>query len=170
MKRGGFTLIEVMFAVVILGIMAASAALSFRSSIDTASARDVTEQLKMLDSSARQRAVRFNQPVEIIFDLADSSIARREGRRNSEESFHASLPRGFVIDQVNIAGKSTFNGEASLTFSTRGYAPSYAVHLIGPEFDQWMLFAGLSGQMTSIKDEPTVADILAGARIRRDAD
>jgi prepilin-type N-terminal cleavage/methylation domain-containing protein len=170
MNQRGFTLIEMIVAVVILGIITGAAAFSFRSSIQAASAKDAIEQVKALDSSARQRARRFNQPVEIFFDLADASLARREGGRRAEESFRASLPRGFSIDQVNIAGQSIFNGEASVTISPQGYAPSYALHLIGPQFDQWLLFAGLSGQMTIIKDEATIQDILATSRPRRNAD
>ena len=159
-----FTLIESLIAVVLLGIISTAAALTFRSSLQSASTTDAIEQIKYLDSSARQRAKRFNQPVELIFDVTNSSLSRREGSKRNDESFHASLPRGFSIDQINIAGQSTFNGEISLTCSPTGLTPSYALHLIGPNFDQWLLFAGLSGQMTVIKNEETVQDILAATR------
>jgi len=163
-SASAFTLIESLIAVVLLGIISTAAALTFRSSLQSATTTDAIEQIKYLDSSARQRAGRFNQPVELIFDLATSTFSRREGSKRNDESFHASLPRGFSIDQINIAGQSTFNGEISLTCSPACLTPSYAIHLIGPNFDQWLLFAGLSGQMTLIKDEESVQDILSSTR------
>ncbi len=163
-NASAFTLIEMLVAVVLLGIISTAAALSFRSSIHSASATDATAQIKYLDSTSRQRAQRFNQPVQIIFDLTNSTLSRREGNKKSEPSFTASLPRGFSIDEVNIAGQSTFNGENAVTCSPAGLSPSYAVHLVGPDFDRWLLFAGLSGQMTLIKNEATVQDILSPSR------
>jgi prepilin-type N-terminal cleavage/methylation domain-containing protein len=161
---GGFTLVEMLVVMVLLGIISTAAALTFHSSLQSATATDAISQIKYLDSTSRQRAVRFNQPVEIIFDLTNSSLSRREGSKRNDQSFTASLPRGFTIDQINIAGQSTFNGEVSLTCSPTGLTNSYAIHLIGPNFDQWLLFAGLSGQLTLIKDEATVQDILASTR------
>jgi hypothetical protein len=37
---------------------------------------------------------------------------------------------------------------------------SYAVRLRGPDFDQWVLFAGLTGDMTEVRDESTIATLL----------
>ncbi|HEV8607953.1 MAG TPA: type II secretion system protein [Tepidisphaeraceae bacterium] len=166
-SRPAFTLIEMMLAVVLLGIISAAAAFTFHSSLESARASDVIEQLRYLDSSSRQRAMRFNQSVELTFDVTNSSISRREGSKGNDESFRASLPRGYTIDQINIAGQSTFNGQTSLTCSSHGYTPSYSLHLLGPNFDQWLLFAGLTGQLTLVKDESTVQDILANTRQSR---
>ena len=141
-----------------------AAALTFRSSLQSASSTEAINQLKYLDSTARQRSQRFNQPVDLIFDLANGTISRREGSKRNDESFTASLPRGFSIDQINIVGNSIFNGEVTIACSVTGLTPSYAIHLIGPNFDQWLLFAGLSGQMTLIRDEETIQDILAPTR------
>ena len=162
-SRPAFTLIEMMLAIVLLGIISAAAAFTFHSSLESARASDVIEQLRYLDSSSRQRAMRFNQSVELTFDVTNSSISRCEGSKGNDESFRASLPRGYTIDQINIAGQSTFNGQTSLTCSS----PSYSLHLLGPNFDQWLLFAGLTGQLTLVKDESTVQDILANTRQSR---
>jgi len=167
-----FTLIESLVVIVLLGIISTAAALTFRSSLQSAAATDAIEQINYLDSTSRQRSQRFNQSVDLIFDLTNSTLSRREGSKRNDESFIAALPRGFSIEQINIAGQSTFNGEASLTCSPTGLTPSYALHLIGPNFDQWLLFAGLSGQMTVINNEEIVQDILAPTRIgaRRNPD
>jgi len=163
-NASAFTLIELTVVIVLLGIISTAAALTFRSSLQAASATDAIAQIKYLDSTARRRAVRFNQPVELVFDLSNSSLSRREGNKRNDVSFSSPLPRGFSIDQINIAGQSTFNGEISITCSPTGLTSSYALHLIGPNFDRWLLFAGLSGQITLIQNEETVQDILSPAR------
>jgi prepilin-type N-terminal cleavage/methylation domain-containing protein len=169
-RRTAFTLIETIVALLILGIMAGAGAWSFRSSLQSASSRDVVDQLRFLDSTSRQRAQRFAQPVEIIFDISESILSRRDDKRRTEDSFRTSLPRGYRIDQINISGRSSLDGEISITCSPNGHTPSYAIHLLGPDFDQWLLFAGLTGQLTIIKDEATVQDILANTGApRRDA-
>ena len=163
-NASAFTLIELLVVIVLLGMITTAAALTFRSSLQSAASTEAIDQIKYLDTTARQRAVRFNQPVDLIFDLTNSTLARREASKRNDESFISSLPRGFSIDQINIAGQSTFNGEISLTCSPAGLTPSYALHLIGPNFDQWLLFAGLSGQLTLINYESTLQDILAPTR------
>jgi prepilin-type N-terminal cleavage/methylation domain-containing protein len=167
-SRRAFTLIEMIAVVVILGVMAGAAAWSFRSSIESASARDVIEQIRFLDSTARQRAMRIGRPVEIVFDVSESALVRREGKR-SEESLRTTLPRGYRIEQVNVSGRGMFDGEAAIVCSARGQSASYALRVVGPQMDQWLLFAGMSGQVSFIdgKNESTVLDILAGTGASR---
>ena len=101
-NASAFTLIESLAAVVLLGIISTAAALTFRSSLQSASATDAISQIKYLDSTSRQRAVRFNQPVELIFDITNGTISRREGSKRNDQSFTASLPRAFTIDQIFV--------------------------------------------------------------------
>ncbi len=167
-SRGAFTLIEMIAVMVILGVMAGAAALSFRPAIEEASARDAVEQVRFLDSTARHRAVRFGKTVEIVFDVSEDALVRREGRK-LEESLRVGLPGGYSIEQVNVSGRGMFDGEAVVACSPQGKSASYAVHVVGPKLDQWLVFAGMSGQMSVLpgKDEATVLDILAGTGASR---
>ena len=93
-NASAFTLIELLVVIVLLGMITTAAALTFRSSLQSAASTEAIDQIKYLDTTARQRAVRFNQPVDLIFDLTNSTLARREGSKRNDESFVSALPRG----------------------------------------------------------------------------
>src|SRR5206468_6481684 len=130
MRRRGFTLIEMMAVVIIMALLATAAALSFARPMRVARARDAVDQVRSLDASARQFARRFGRPIEIVFDLSNGKLARRE---RDSIAFQTSLPRGCHIDEVRSAGQSFSLGEASIPCAASGMSCSYAVHLLGPE-------------------------------------
>src|SRR5215471_6908216 len=58
-----FTLIEIMLAVLIVGLLASAAALSFRQPIRAARAQDAVELIRSFDAGAREVARRFAKPL-----------------------------------------------------------------------------------------------------------
>src|SRR5215510_8982373 len=126
-----------MVVVIIMALLAAAAALSFARPMQVARARDAIDQVRALDSSSRQFARRFGRPVEIVFDLSNGTLARRE---RDTIAFQISLPSGCRIDEVRFSDQSFSLGEAPIECSATGMSHSYAVHLIGPELDQWLVF------------------------------
>jgi len=167
MRRRGFTLIEMMAVVIIMALLATAAALSFARPMRVARGRDAVDQVRSLDASARQFARRFGRPIEIVFDLSNGTLARRE---RDEIAFQTSLSHGCRIDEVRASGQSFSLGEASIECAGSGMSRTYAVHLVGPELDQWLVFAGLSGQVTQVNDVSQVEDILPQANSRDDTD
>jgi prepilin-type N-terminal cleavage/methylation domain-containing protein len=167
MRSRGFTLIEIMAVVIIMALLATAAALSFARPMRVARARDAVDQVRSLDASARQFARRFGRPIEIVFDLSNGTIARRE---RDVIAFQTSLPRGCQIDEVRAGAQSFSLGEASIQCAASGMSRTYAVHLLGPELDQWLIFAGLSGQVTQVNDVSQLDEILPQANSRDDAD
>src|SRR5262245_47148217 len=167
MRRCGFTLIEVMTVVIIMALLATAAALSFTRPLAAARARDAEDQVRALDASARQFARRFGRPVEIILDLANSTLARRE---RDMIVFQTKLPHGCRIDEVRFSGRSETLGEVAVECSGAGLSRSYAAHLVGPQLDLWLIFAGLSGQVTQVSDVSQVDAILPQGNARNDSD
>jgi prepilin-type N-terminal cleavage/methylation domain-containing protein len=167
MRSRGFTLIEMMAVVIIMALLATAAALSFARPMRVARARDAVDQVRSLDASARQFARRVGRPIEIVFDLSNGTLARRD---HDEIAFQSSLPRGCRIEEVRSAGQSFSLGEASIQCAPSGMSRTYAVHLLGPELDRWLLFAGLTGQVTQVNDVSQLDDILPQASSRDDAD
>jgi len=162
-----FTLIEVMAVIVIMGLLAGAAALTFARPLAASRARNVEDQIRSLDSSARQFARRFGRDVEIVFDLSNQTIVRRE---REESVFSAKLPAGCRIESIRAGGRDESIGEVSIPVSEGGLSRSYAVHLIGQHLDHWLVFAGLSGQVTQVNDVATLDQILPTTTSRDDAD
>ncbi|MGB7158463.1 MAG: type II secretion system protein [Tepidisphaeraceae bacterium] len=169
-RKFGFTLIEIMAVMLILALLSAAAAWSFSRPLARARASEAIELVTSFDASSRLAARRFGRRVEMVFDLADGALVRREG---GQVAYRGMLPAGFSIEQVRIGEGVRDAGEVTIECSRLALSPSYAVKLVGPAgVERWLVVAGLSGQVTAARDETDVDAILnfgAAAAARRDA-
>jgi type II secretory pathway pseudopilin PulG len=146
-----------MLAVLLVALLASAVALTFSKPLQAARAREAISQVQFTDAQARQAARQTNRPVRLVLDPESNTIARYE---DEQRQALATLPVGFRIAQVIVGRRASFDERADVRFSSSGLSRSYAIHLEGPAFDQWLLFAGLSGQMSWAADEQTIRSIL----------
>jgi len=166
-RRSAFTLIEIMMAVLLMAMLASAAALSFSEPLRSARAKDAIEMVRFFDEASRQSARRFGRPVRTSFDLASEKISRYIGEQMSYET---ALPHGCRIRQIRTAARRAAEGEFEIPCSPRGITRTYGVHLTGSGVDTWMLIAGLTGEVSLIKDEAQLDAIFAATATRREAD
>ena len=166
-RHGGFTLIEVMAVMLILALLSTAAAWSFAQPLARARTAEAVELITSFDASSRLGARRFGRGVDMVFDLTAGTLERREGERTV---YRGTLPRGFSIEQVRTADQVRDAGEITIPCSRLALTSSYAVKLVGPHgVERWIVFAGLSGQVTAARDETDVDALLNFATARRDA-
>jgi type II secretory pathway pseudopilin PulG len=157
-----------MLAILLMALLASAVALSFSRPLQSARAREAISQVHFADAQARQAARQFSAPVKLVLDPSENSITRYEG-----EHLRASitLPSAIRMQEVIVGRHATWEDRAEVWFSSSGLSRSYAIHLAGPAFNQWVLFAGFSGQMTWVSDEKTLQSMLdITAPTGRDAD
>jgi prepilin-type N-terminal cleavage/methylation domain-containing protein len=147
-----FTLIELMLAVVLLALLTGAAALSFVKPVHAARTREAIELVKRADAMAREEAQRSGHPVRLQFDVSNSTI------RREDSALH--LWQGCTLREIRTSETSIVDGEFALEVSSLGLSHSYALHLQGPDVDQWLIFAGLSGEMTTTNNESQVEQLL----------
>ena len=168
MSRRAFTLIEVMLVVLLIGLLAGAAAMSFARPLRAARAREAIAQVSAFDAAARQVARRSGGAVQIVIDAYEQRFVRREQGRDVS-SYR--LPDGLRIEQVRTGNDERDTSQRTVNVSAHGWSRTYAVRVVGPDLDRWLLVAGLSGQVSVIEDESTVDDILTRAGAAgRDAD
>jgi prepilin-type N-terminal cleavage/methylation domain-containing protein len=155
-----FTLIELMLAVAILALLTGAAALSFVKPVHAARNREAIELVKRADAMAREAAQRSGHPARLQFDVSKSTIHR--------DGASLTLPQGCTLREIRTSEKSITDGEFVLDISPLGLSHSYALHLQAPDLDQWLIFAGLSGEMTTTTNESQVQQLLVRTS-RRDA-
>ena len=159
----GFTLVEVMVAILLMALLASAAALSFSGSLRTARSREALELLRSFDSAARDVARRSNRETRIVFDFSNDTLSRREGADLDNLVSLVHLPSGYRIEALRTAGQSFEDGQAVVDCSGLGISRSYAAHLIGPGLDRWVLVAGMTGEMTQEADEFAAQTVLDNA-------
>jgi len=196
----GFTLIEVMAVVALIGLLAAATAWSLADDAQRATHDDVIDRLTYTDELARAAARRMG-PRTLHIDLEHQRVWVQGSNDSSgrPESSHAlAMPSGFRIEQVlwldptsesiNLNNKRETivesAGEVQIPISSEGISRTYAIKLNGPtpagervsnneetKLDTWLLFSGMTGQVTSDLNEYEIQTILAMlASTRPDAD
>ena len=168
--RSAFTLIELIVAVLLLSLLASAAVMSFSQPLRGARLQDTIDQIRSFDATARRAAVASGRECRLEFDLASKTLSRRDGDGLAVLRSRASLAPSFRISDVRIGIHSTSVGEAVVDVSPMGASRTYALHLIGPATDQWVLFAGLSGDMTLVKDEAMLDEIFGQITARHNTD
>ena len=169
----GFTLVEVMAVVVVMALLAGAAVLSFVGPLRRATAREAVDRVASFDESCRRYAKRFDRDGEMVFSLADGTMALRPagiarngggGGRGGGGPQPARLPPGVRFNRFRVAGEHARNagfGEVSVPCSSLGAGVTYAVELAGPGIDRWLVIAGLGGGATEVSDEREVDRIFA---------
>ena len=170
-SHSGFTLIEVMIVVVIMAMLAASVRFSFRRPMQHAAQSDAIELMHHFDSYARISANRFNRATQLVFDLENQSMTRIE---NDAEVSTLRLPSAIHLTELRTAHHRISDSRHVVNLSPPGVGPTYAVHLEGADFDRWLLFAGMTGEMSTAYHEQQLDSIFttlaAHSAQRTDAD
>jgi prepilin-type N-terminal cleavage/methylation domain-containing protein len=154
MKHRAFTLIELMVAIAILALLTAAAVLSFARPLREAQFRDAIEMIRSVDTDARTDARHFDRRVKLVFDLDRGMVERRD----PADAVISRVILPFRIDEIRIAGERNFR-DAAISISPLGLSRTYALRIVTHEHAQWLVFAGLSGQMTDLNDERELSNI-----------
>jgi len=137
MSRSGFTLIEVLAVVVLLGLTAVTLAPSLGPTRELFEARAIREQLRDLDARARLLA-RTSGPVALAVTHGGHRVLLLE------------TPSGRTVEQVDLGRDRELRlyapeSVSSIPFTSAGCSPDYQVVLReGREKDAWKV-SGESG-------------------------
>ncbi len=143
----GFTLIEVMAAIVLMGLLSAAVVVNLAGRARAARAEDVADQLAQYDALARAAARRDGIAGSLTFDFP-----RGEIRRDRPDAVTLGIGQPVKLARLLLPGRRVGTGSATVPISLDGRSPSYAVLLEGPKGEsQWLFFAGLTG--TTIRPE-----------------
>jgi prepilin-type N-terminal cleavage/methylation domain-containing protein len=165
--RRAFTLVEIMLAVLLMGLLASAAALSFSKPLQAARAQDAAEQIRFFDESCRLAARRFGREVWIVFDLSGGTLSRKEGGR---ETYRSQLPHGCRISAIRTSEHRASDGELEIPCSPLGITHTYAVRIDSPASKQWLLVSGLGGTVTRINDDTKLDSIFSTIAPRQERD
>jgi prepilin-type N-terminal cleavage/methylation domain-containing protein len=180
-----FTLIELVATLLLAALLATAVAVSLKGIGKEAQFDETVSRIRSFDDASRRQAKASGRPLRIQIDLDRGRISCLEEGQNGNgpvvndrsESNRTALdlppgPSGVKIERLERADDSAPGGEVEIPCSARGHTPTYALLLTGQGRRQWLLFAGLTGQVRIIADERELQDTfrLLGATGGHDAD
>ena len=161
MRRDGFSMVELMAAMLVLGIIAASAAVRIHGPLRKARMRDVADAVARFDRATRLAARRSGRELRIVVDLGGGRLGRGLGDGQEAPSQPLALPGEYRFQGLLIEGQFIGTGRPYVLCSALGLTPSYALLLEGPRQRTWVVVAGLTGQIFEVESEPQARQILS---------
>ncbi len=180
MRRCGFTLLEMMAVVVLLGLLAGAVGWSMAQDARRAARTDAVGQIGHADRLARLAAQRFGRPCVLRIDLREQTLRRIEYGPNAQpEAAHTvTLSKSQRIAEV-LVGRSTArlgnasrppavtSGAVDVAYSRDGRSASYAIRLASGGTQQWLIVSGLTGQITIEEYGKDIHNLLRPGATRR---
>ena len=178
MRRSGFTILELIAVLAIMGILAGAAVWSVAGWAASARRADLLERIAALDNRGRAAARRLGRPGVLEIDLDADRLARRpaEGRPHRARPLPVALPAGYEIDRLRVPKSPTpagytaarpepglhRRGKVTLGYGTGGRSVSYALRLTrakrasaaesrAASGSKWLVVSGLTGETTVVE-------------------
>lgn len=142
-NRKGFTLIETMIVIAIIGMLACVMMLSVRFPLDSVKRKHDIEQILTLDAQARAHSA-AGRNVRLGFNINDGTISlivdsKSHTIRLSEEDRISDV----LCDYHSSGGTS----HVAVPYGSRGTSSSYAVAIPNRSHEKvWLFVTGLTGQ------------------------
>ena len=155
MKTSGFTLIEVVAVLPIMGLLTAAAVLSLAHTAGVHGFDAVCHELQQADALARSAARQSGRSVHLVYDLDESTILW-QAADDLKPAALVHLRTGDEM-QVRLSDRTSASGQIAIECSPAGYSQSYAVRLERASQEaRWMVVAGLSGRIFWSNDDKQV--------------
>lgn len=154
----GFSLIELVVVLVLMGMLAGTAAVSVRGVVvrqDLSRAAEIVEQF---DTALRRTARHQRRSLVGVVNRAGQSLSI-ETARDNRRTFK--LPRQVTIDSIRFATSNRNQLQDRIVVNGDGVGFSYAIRLAYGETDRWVFFAGGSGQVVHGLSGDSINSLLA---------
>ena len=154
--RHAFTLIETLIVLLILALLSTAVTLSLAGPLRKARAGEALAKVEEAVTTSRAHAIRFARETRLTIDLEQSTLSHQVSRN---ESRPFPLPSPYRISDVRTTERQHTSGTVPLVISPSGAFATFALRVEGPDFEQWLLVSGLTGEISRVPDESTVQSI-----------
>ena len=167
--RSGFSLVEVIAVLLLLAMLAGTAALAMEGRAQQSRAEDILAALTKIDQHARHHAAASGDPITLTIDTQTDTLTLTAQTDTGPVHLDTyTLPGATQIKQAWLLRhhQQVSRPQTVIAYRPNGSSPTFGLTLQhehpheSPTTTE-MLFAGLSGQQTIFDDENHLQDILA---------
>lgn len=169
-RRCGFTLVELLVVLLILVLLAVSASVVVRTPLDEARVAGAIEQWELLDRQLRDHARRYGRGSVLRVDVNQGLLTPEWDTRDEVHGQPYSLPASVTIRSIRTEEREARYGEMTISFSSSGQSPTYALELVTSGRELRLAFAGVTGQVTRLERQGDVEDLFRVLSGRNHAD
>jgi prepilin-type N-terminal cleavage/methylation domain-containing protein len=162
-KHGAFTLIEMALVILILAIAAAAVGLRVQSTLRGARTGDVLGAVGSFDKNLRAAARNLDRPLRLVVNLSEGTLAQADEDGRVIPGPGLSLPPEIRFARLLVRQQDCSSGEVTIRCSPQGFTPTYALLLAVPGRTQWLVVAGLTGEVIQAANDKEAQDIVAPA-------
>ncbi len=154
-RRRGFTLIELVVVMIVLGLLASIVIFSLRGNVQRRQLTRAVETFQMFDARARRDAMRLgNATVTIDKNRGKLTVAARRNEATYK------LPSQVTIAEVRSPRGVQRGSKVEFAVGKQGNTPTYAVRFERGDVSQWLVIVGRSGQVVPVANQGEVDAIL----------
>ena len=160
--RSGFTLVEMLIVVTVIGLIAATATVRLSAAAQRAKFQHAISRFERVDSRLRKHAFERSKACQMQIDVGTGQL--QLAFENHREVTAIDLADA-EISRFVAPTRETSSGRVNVDYAPDGTSETFAVELSPHNGEPiWLFFAGLTGQMTHMEEERDVQELLRTLR------
>ncbi|MEL7499545.1 MAG: type II secretion system protein [Planctomycetota bacterium] len=158
MNRDAFSLIELLVVLTLISLVAVSVSVRWSESYKRVEFQSAVERFLDMEASTRRVSRRVRRNASIMVDLGSESVSATRWNDGVAHQVQYTFPSGVNLNMIRVGQIEASEGQHQIAFDQAGAGPTWAIKLQRGNQQQWLVFAGRTGQQLEFGDDEAVEE------------